>query len=246
MEATRVTPETTPELTHEVAGTSPDVKVLAAIGSLVMLLVIAIALAIAFIITLGTGVNAAERQARYSAAIDAAALHAKGMANDERGYLITGSTEFLAQMETRTELARAAFNSAAEAADPGQRATVTEAREGFERWLSTLEDQLATFRAGDEDAAVEMSLGPTRTLRKAYEGWLSDAKSLGVAAFQDATSTVSGASSLSVIVLLVYLVVAVAIAVAVSLWVLRTVLRPAYTLVHLLSEAQEAAKRPTV
>ena len=215
-----------PEPARRAAGTSPDVKVLAAIGGLVMLLVIAIALAIAFVITLGTGVNIAERQARYSAAIDAAALHAKGMANDERRYLITGSTEFLAQMETRTELARAAFSSAAEAADPGQRATITEAREGFERWLTTLEDELAMYGAGDEDAAVEMSLGQTRTLRKAYEGWLSDAKSLGVAALQDATSRVANASTVSVIVLLVYLVIAVAIAVAVSLWVLRTVMRP--------------------
>jgi hypothetical protein len=47
-------------------------------------------------------------------------------------------------------------------------------------------------------------------------------------------------------VLLIYLVVSVAIAVAVSLWVVRTVLQPAYSLVRLLSDVQEEAKRPTL
>jgi methyl-accepting chemotaxis protein len=221
---------------------SLDVKVLGAVGILVMLLVIAIALAVAFILVLGTGANVAERQARYSAAIDAAALHAKGLANDERGYLISGSPEFLAQIEVRTELARTEFASAAEAADSGQRSTIAEAREGFERWLDTLETELAAYQAGDEEAAVEMSLGLSRTQRKAYEGWLADAKSLGVAAFQDATASVSDASSRSVMILLAYLVAAVAVAVAIALWVVRTVLRPAYTLVRLLADAEDGPK----
>jgi methyl-accepting chemotaxis protein len=234
-----VTLEPQSEPTHPSSGMSLDVKVLGAVGILVMLLVIAIALAVAFIIVLGTGANAAERQARYSAAIDAAALHAKGLANDERGYLISGSTEFLAQIDVRTELARSAFASAAEAADSGQRSTIAEAREGFERWLDTLEGELAAYQAGDEAAAVETSLGTSRSQRKAYEGWLSDAKSLGVAAFQDATASVADASSRSVMILLVYLVVAVAVAVTVALWVVRTVLRPAYTLVRLLADSDE-------
>lgn len=220
---------------------SPDVKVVAAVASLVMLLVIAIALAIAFIVILGGNASAAERQARYSAAIDAAALHAKGLANDERGFLISGSPEFVSQMEVRTELARAAFASAAEAADEGQRATATEAREGFERWLATLEDEVAAYRAGDEEAAVETSLGTSRTQRKSYEGWLADAKSLGVNGFQNATASVSSASSFSVMVLLGYLVLAVAVAIVIALWVVRTVLQPAYALVRLLADADEGS-----
>jgi methyl-accepting chemotaxis protein len=223
------------------SGLSLDVKVLAAVGSLVMLLVIAIALAIAFIVVLGSGVGSAERQARYSAAIDAAALYAKAMANDERGFLISGSPEFLAQLETRTELARAAFASAAEAAEPGQRTTVAEAREGFERWLTVLEEEVTAYQAGDEEEAVETSLGTSRTLRHSYEGWLADAKSLGVDAFQDATASVTTTSSLSVMVLLAYLVLAVAVAVGVALWVVRTVLKPTYDLVRLLADADEGS-----
>lgn len=227
------------EPARRTTGVSPDVKVLAAVAGLVMLLVIAIALAIVFIVALGNGANTAERHARYSAAIDAAALHAKGLANDERGFLISGNQEFLTQMDVRAELARAAFAAAAEAADASQRLTVAEAREGFERWLDTLDTELATYQAGGTAAAIETSLGPSRTLRKAYEGWLADAKALGVDAFQDATASVSSASSFSVMVLLGYLVLAVAVAIVIALWVVRTVLQPAYTLVRLLADAEE-------
>jgi flagellar biosynthesis/type III secretory pathway M-ring protein FliF/YscJ len=75
-----------------------------------------------------------------------------------------------------------------------------------------------------------MSLGPTRAQRWAYEGWLADAKSLGVKGFQNATESVAGASTLSLLVLVGYLVLAVAVAVAVSVWLLRSVLRPTYAL----------------
>jgi methyl-accepting chemotaxis protein len=221
-----------------------DLKVLAAVASLVVLLVIAIAIAVALIVTLGHNASVAERQGRYTAAVNAAALHAKGLANDERGYFISGDTEFVGQMGGRIDLARAAFASAAEAASPAQRATLAEAREGFERWLDALEDEIALYQSGDEATAIEASLGPTRDLRKAYEGWLADAASLGVDAFQDATAAVSQTSSLSVIILVGYLVVAVILGVAIALWVVRTVLRPTYALVRMLSDAEEDT-RPT-
>jgi methyl-accepting chemotaxis protein len=234
-----VTAEQKPGLARPTPGMPLDIKVLAAVGSLVMLLVVAIALAIAFIIVLGSGVGTAERQARYSAAVDAAALHAKTLANDERGYFISGDIEFVNQMDGGIELARAAFAAAAEAASPEQRATLAEAREGFERWLEAVRAEIALYQSGDEEAAVSTSLGPTRTMRHAYEGWLSDAKSLGVNAFQDATSAVTTTSSISVMVLLAYLVVAVAVSVAVALWVVRTVLQPTHRLVRLLADAEE-------
>jgi len=224
---------------------SLDVKVLGAVGILVMLLVIAIALAVAFIILLGTSASAAERHGRYTASVNAAALYAKTLANDERGFFISGDVAFVNQMDGGIELARANFAAAAEAASPNQRATLAEAREGFERWLAAVQAEIAVYQAGDEDAAIATSLGPTRTMRHAYEGWLADASSLGVVAFQDATASVGTASGISVIVLIIYLVVAVAIAVAISLWVLRTVLRPAYALFHMLSDAHDEGKRTT-
>ena len=222
-----------------------DVKVLAAVGSLVVLLVIAIAIAVTLIVTLGHNAGLAERHGRYTAAVNAAALWAKTLANDERGYFISGDLEFVNQMGGEIELARAAFSAAAEAASPDQRATLAEARQGFERWLEAVRAEIAVYQSGDEEAAIETSLGPTRTMRHAYEGWLADASSLGVDAFQDATVAVSDASSRSVLILVAYLVAAVVIGVAIALWVVRTVLRPTYALVRLLADAEEEGGRPT-
>lgn len=216
-----------------------EAKVLAGVAALVVLLVIAIAIAVALIVTLGHNANLAERQGRYTAAVNSAALWAKTLANDERGYFISGDPEFVNQMDGELELARAAFASAAEAASPEQRATLAEARDGFERWLEAVRAEIAVYQSGDEEAAIATSLGPTRTLRHTYEGWLSDASSLGVAAFQDATATVSGTSSISILLLLAYLVVAVVVAVVIALWVVRTVLRPTYALLRVIGESGE-------
>lgn len=216
-----------------------EVKVLAAIATLVVLLVLAIAIGVGLIVMLGHNANLAERQGRYTAAVNAAALWAKTLANDERGYFISGDLEFVNQMDGETELARAAFAAAAEAASPEQRATLAEAREGFERWLEAVRAEIAVYQSGDREAAIASSLGPTRTMRHSYEGWLADASALGVDAFQDATSAVAGTSLVSILILVGYLVVAVAIAAAIALWVVRTVLRPTYALLHLLADAEE-------
>ncbi len=221
-------------------GRSADVKVVAAAAILVGMVAVAIALAVVSIVAVTSGANEVERQARYSAAVDAAALHAKGMANNERGFLIDGEEGYVTQLEGRAELVRAAFATATEAADDTQRSTVAEAREGFERWLETLGEEVAIYQAGDEEAAIEMSLGRTRTLRWSYEGWLADAATLGVNGFQSATDSVAGASTASVLVLIGYFVVAGAAAVAIALWVIRAILRPTYSLLELLADADEA------
>jgi CHASE3 domain sensor protein len=215
-----------------------EVKVLAAVATLVVLLVIAIAIGVSLVVALGHNASLAERQGRYTTAVNAAALWAKTLANDERGYFISGDIEFVNQMEGETELARAAFAAAAEAASADQRATLAEAREGFERWLEAVRAEIAVYQSGDEEAAIATSLGPTRTMRHSYEGWLSDAAALGVVAFQDATAAVSGTSALSILILVGYLVVAVVIAVAIALWVVRTVI-PTYTLRRLAEKTDD-------
>ena len=221
-------------------GRSADRKVVVAAAILVGLVAVAVGLAVVFVVALTSGANDVERQARYGAAVDAAALHAKGMANNERGFLIDGNQGYITQLEGRAELVRAAFAAAAEAADDTQRSTVAEAREGFERWLETLGEEVAIYQAGDEEAAIEMSLAQTRSLRWAYEGWLADAATLGVNGFQSATESVAGASTASLLVLIGYLVVAGAAAVAIALWIIRAVLRPTYARPGLFADADEA------
>jgi methyl-accepting chemotaxis protein len=206
-------------------GSAPQVW--AAIGTLIALLAVAVTIAVLLIQNLPTDTGGtAEQHIRYSTAIDAAALHAKGIANDERGFLMSGDPEFTAEIEVRTDLARAAFGEALDAASGPQVPAVQEAWDGFERWLVALDDEITTYEAGDRDAAVEASLGPTRELRKDYEGALARAQLL-IQTGDDVDTGSSGlAYSLFVAILLGVLIVAIGIGAAVSIWVVRTTLTP--------------------
>ncbi len=88
----------------------------------------------------------------------------------------------------------------------------------------------------------EASLGSTRELRKTYEQSLADAYSLGVRSIDSATSSISSSASRSVTILLAYLALALIVGVAIALWVVRTVLKPAFLLsrnaVEVLSRAR--------
>jgi hypothetical protein len=205
---------------------SPDLGLLFGMGSLLALLAVAIVAAVLLIVDLNDdGTQLTDNEIQYATAINAAALNAKAIANDERGFLLSGNPEFVHEVETRTGRARAAFAVAASEADSdAQRQAVIEANAGFERWLRALRGELATFRAGDRERAVATSLGPTRTLRKRYERLLAHAQELGADAVL-AGSSVSSVSTRSVAILLGYLVVALAIGIVVTGWVVRKVLR---------------------
>ena len=211
---------------------APELQVLVAIGCLVASLAVAVGIAVFLIVDLEDDTSyLAHRHVQYANAIHEAALHAKGIANDERGYLLSGDREFLDELEDRTVAARAAFTDAdAYASNPRERAVAGEARAGFERWMRAIQAELTDYRAGSRQSAISSSLGPTRQLRKDYEASLTRAHSLGLRSIESATSSVSSSASRSVTILLVYLAVALAVGIAVTVWVVRTILKPAYTL----------------
>jgi CHASE3 domain sensor protein len=206
---------------------SPDVGVLVGMGSLLALLAVAIVAAVLLIVDLNDdATQLTDSQIQYATAIDAAALNAKAIANDERGFLLSGNPEFVEQLETRTGNARAAFAVAlSESDNDAQRQAVIAATAGFERWLRAVRGEIAIYRAGHLERAVATSLGRTRTLRKTYEKSLAHAQDLGVDAVQSARSSVSARSTRSVAILLAYLIVALAIGIGVTGWVVRRVLR---------------------
>ena len=221
---------------------TPDLQVLVGIGALLGLVAAAVLVAVLLVVGLKNDANElASREVAFANAVDTAALNAKGIANDERGFLMSGRVEFLHQIEDRTTAARSAFDAAAlQASDGARQRAVAEARAGFERWMDALSAQLATFRAGDREAAVTASLGPTRALRKAYEASLSRADALGQRGIESAASSVSSTSSRSVAILLTYLLVALGAGFALTLWIVRTILRPAFMLLRLLADQDEA------
>jgi methyl-accepting chemotaxis protein len=202
------------------------------VGALLALLAVSGLVAMVLVLNLKhdeTHLN--DRDVPYASAVAAATVNAKGIANDERGFLLTGDPKFLQEADRRIGDARAAFAVAVgSAADSGQRQAANQARVGFERWVQAIRGEFATFRAGDRQSAIVASIGPDRALRKTYEGSLARAQTLGVNSIQSARNSVAAALSRSVWTILACLLVALVIGVGVSFWLVRSIALPVYRL----------------
>jgi methyl-accepting chemotaxis protein len=209
-----------------------DVQVLIGVGSLLALLAIAVGLSVVLIVSFeDDATDDAQRHVLYASAIHEAALSAKGIANDQRGFLLSGNSEYLDEIRTRTADARSSFTlAAAYAVDEPHREAVQESRAGFERWLRALQGDIEAYRRGERDEAVAGSLGPTRQLRKTYEQSLAETYALGVRSIESANDSLSTSATRSVTALLTYLAVALVLGIGVALWVVRAILKPAFTL----------------
>ena len=207
-------------------------QVLVGVGSLLALLAVAVGLSVVLIVLFeGDATDVANRHVGYATAIHEAALSAKGIANDYRGYLLSGNPEYLGEIRTRTEDARSSFALAAGyAVGTSHREAARKSRAQFERWLVALHDDIAAYQRGRDEQAIQASLGSTRQLRKTYEQSLGEAYGLGVRSIESSTNTLSSSASRSVTILLVYLALALIVGVAVALWVVRATLRPAFML----------------
>jgi methyl-accepting chemotaxis protein len=203
----------------------PHRRVRAAAVALLALLLVGVLIAGFLLVRLGDkAIDFTRRHIQYSTALSGAALNAKGIANDERGYLLSGSNEFLVEIDIRTAQAREYFDLAAAAADGAQSRRILRASDAFERWLVALEEEIATFRAGDREAAKAASLGVTRDLRKHYESLLATAQ-LSESGIPHATAAVSRSADRAVVILLAYLVLSMIIGSIVIVWAVRAVRR---------------------
>ena len=205
-------------------GMAPETKVAVAIYTLLALLTVSVLAAVVMIVGVKkNSTQLVDQQVEHAAAIDDAALHAKGMANDERGFLISGRREFLDQSVERKRKARAAFDLAlSQATGAAERDAVARARVGFERWVAVLEVEIARYQAGDRSGARNTSLGRTRELRHAYESSLAAASARAEVGIEAARRSVTATSSRSVTILLVYLVLALAVGFCIALWIVST------------------------
>ena len=178
----------------------------------------------------------------YTSAVAEAALNAKSAANDQRGFLLTGDRGFITEADGRIGLARAAFDAAAAAAvGTDQQHAVDEARAGFERWVRVVQQEIATYQAGNHTGPIQASLGGDRQLRKAYEQWLTGAQALGSRSIESSDSSVNAALSRSVRTLLGGLVVALAVGLGVAFWLVRSIAMPVYRLVAMLTPAEPSS-----
>jgi methyl-accepting chemotaxis protein len=203
------------------------------VGVAILLALMAAAVVVALLLMLGVGDEGhlTDSQIQYATAINAAALTAKSIANDERGFLLSGDDQFIKQLDDRTIRARGAFAvAAAEADSREQRAAVRQANEGFEAWIHALHEETDTFQAGNREQAVAASLSSTRAMRKEYEKSLLRAQELGVDAIQSARREVADDATRSLEILLGYLVVALGLGSALAFWMVRRLLRRAQAL----------------
>lgn len=199
-----------------------SLPVLAAIG--VLFAALAASIVIAGMSILSLSHDQAELQDKnvpYAVAIATAALNAKGMANDERGYLISGNREFLEEFDQRLLNVRTAFAAALIAADgEPQEDAVARAQGGFEDWVWAVRGEFRTFQSGKREAATQAALGPGRTLRKSYERSLVDAEAVASTALQLRHNPLASTGWASI--LLISLLVVLAICAGMALWLMRT------------------------
>jgi methyl-accepting chemotaxis protein len=222
------------------SGLPIGVHVVFGIGALLALLAASILIALVLVSRLGSdGERLGDRSIPYLNAIAAAALSAKGVANDERGFLITGDQRFVREANHRIEEARQAFVAASHSAsNVDERAAAEEAGLGFEQWVGALHHEFASFRVGERSATIGATLGPNRKLRKQYERSLVHAQTLGAHVVEMDMTSVDTAAEHSLTILLAYLAGALAVGTAIGVWLVRAILRPVYLLLALLSDPE--------
>jgi CHASE3 domain sensor protein len=213
----------------------PTYMVVLAAGVIVALLAVLAVVTILSLLSLREDqVQLQDRNVPYAVAIATAALNAKGMANDERGYLISGKREFLDEFDQRLINVRTAFAEAAIAADGDkQHRAVSVAHENFEDWVWAVREEFKMFQSGDRRRATRQALGPVRTLRKEYEAELDDAQAVATTAIELRRNFFTSAGWL--MILIEGLIGVLVLGFAVSVWLMRSL-----TAVTATSEPAEA------
>lgn len=198
-------------------------QVLAVIGVLFAVLAASIVVTVLSLVSLSEDQHVLQdKNVPYAVAIATAALNAKGMANDERGYLISGNREFLEELEQRLLSVRTSFSAALIAAEgERQRNAIRSAHAGFEKWVWVVRGNIKTFQAGKRQAATESALGRDRQLRKRYEASLAKAQDVASTAIQLRNNPLASSGWMKF--LLVSLFAVLAICVGLAVWVMRTV-----------------------
>jgi methyl-accepting chemotaxis protein len=216
-------------------------QVTAGVGGLLFLTLVIAALSVGTLLRLsGSAERLDGHYVPYATGLSTVQLGAKGMANDERGFLLTGRSAFVSELTARAAVVRGGFAAAAQAAaTPAQGQAVASARAEFERWAGGVATEIATYRAGDESAARTWSLGAGRDLRKRYEAALATATTRTDKAIVSRTAAFSALASRSVAVMVAALVVALVAGILLTVWLIRSVLRPVHSLVALLTGYDE-------
>lgn len=194
-------------------------KLQLAMGGLIGLVALVVLLALLMVAELGhDATRLSGTDVAFTSAIDNAALQAKGVANDERGYLMSGDRRYMDGAAAGIVTAQTAFDRAVRTATGLQQIQVARnAEAGFEQWLDALEQEFVTYQS-NKAAAQSASLGPTRVLRKAYEAELTKAQQLGQTSVSKAASDVTVTTTRSIGILVGCLLAVLVGGLLISVW----------------------------
>ncbi|WP_345712237.1 methyl-accepting chemotaxis protein, partial [Kineococcus glutinatus] len=177
------------------------------------------------------------RAVPYIAGLQDVALAAKAAANDERGFLLTRDAEFADEALGRRDAVAQGLAAAREVATPAEQRTLDALEQQLDAWFGALSQEVE-LAGTDHAAAVEVSFGANRDLRKAYEVALAeetDRAGAALAAGQDFVSTARRGEVLIVAILLAGLVLAVGAALLIT----RGITRPLRALTGVLDRVAD-------
>lgn len=165
-----------------------------------------------------------QRSLNFVVDLETAAVATKAIANDERGYLLTGQAKFIDEIHTRRDKVTKALDSAAgNAGSDQQRQAIATTSSQITTWNNALDAEFALF-ATNRQAATEAALGANRDLRKAYEQSL-DALISGQQQQAQQASDFSGLVGHNRAIVLAVLVVGCAVVLGLTVAMWRTIRR---------------------
>ena len=180
-----------------------------------------------------------ERTAPFATALSDAAIDMKAMANDERGFLMSGDADFRDEIGERAETIREELGNARKAAPDERGAALAQSiADKFNHWAAELEKEFDLY-ATDRDGAIELALGANRDLRKAYEEDLKAARADADKALEASLVEISGDVGGARSALILALLAVAATALAGAFWLERRTRRRLAPLVARLRSLDE-------
>jgi methyl-accepting chemotaxis protein len=144
---------------------------------------------------------------------------AKGAANDERGYLMTGDPTFIDEIHAKRDaVVYPALADAAKIypASSAETKAVNSIVAGYKKWATARDAELKQYST-DHKGAIDLALGSNRDLRKAYEATIDEAVAIADAGVKSSDSSFTSTSASATWVLIVFLAFALLTGVAFAL-----------------------------
>ncbi|MEV8503485.1 methyl-accepting chemotaxis protein [Actinoplanes sp. NPDC051475] len=172
----------------------------------------------------GTRSDELRRAVPYLTSLNSAALALKAAANDERGFLIAGETKFRDEALGRKATVDKNLAAARALAIPAEQGTIDKIKTATDAWFAALNTEFTTYGT-DRQAAIDVSLGANRDLRKSYETLIGDEIARADKVLIEGKDFDATVREIRLVVLTAF-VIAVAPAVVLALVVARMIVNP--------------------